>query len=75
MLSLAQKKKHAKVLINQVNAKVMKALESAPADWDAEEIQAYISKQFVDSNVEFALRGNTTRGRAFNTELANNRAL
>jgi hypothetical protein len=50
-------------------------MDSAPAEWDGVEIRAYIAKQFEDSNADHALRGNTTRGRAFNAELSQNRAL
>jgi electron transfer flavoprotein alpha subunit len=75
MLSLAQKKKVAKDLLKQASDKVVKALDSVPAEWDQVEIKAYIAKQFEDTNVTHELRGNTARGRAFSAELANNRAL
>lgn len=74
-LTLAQKKKFVKDSMKATTDKVVKAIESIPAEWDEVELQAYIARQFQDSNVDYELRGNTARGRAFNSELANNRAL
>jgi hypothetical protein len=74
-LSLAQKRKFAKDLLKTVTDKVVKAIEVMPAEWDGVEIHGYITKQFEDAKVSYELRGNTARGRVFNAELANNRAL
>jgi hypothetical protein len=74
-LSLAQKKKLAKELLKNATDKVVKALDSAPAEWDGVEIKAYIAKQFEDTNVDHELRGNTARGRAFTKALTYQRGL
>jgi hypothetical protein len=70
LLTLAQKKKYVKDQMKAVTDKVIQAVETMPPEWDGVELQAFIAQQFQDPDVEYALRGNTARGRAFNAVLA-----
>ncbi|OJB45888.1 hypothetical protein BGV57_03170 [Burkholderia ubonensis] len=71
----AQKRKFVKDLIKNVQDDVMKRIEHMPADWDGVELRQYIGKKFENEKDAFALRGNTARGRAFNSEISDNRHL
>jgi hypothetical protein len=74
-LTLAQKKKFVKEQLKAATDKVVKAIEVMPETWTDVELQAYIARQFQNPQVDYELRGNTVRGKAFNAEVASNPGL